>query len=196
MHDSAVYFEKKSYAIAERFNAGFLFKYLLDDIAEIYADVGEDSIAMLYFRRSLSIFLSTDPYNNMNKAEIFVGIAKLFKNAGQNDSAFFYASLAMPLVKKELLKGYEKVNLTGYLYGASNIIADFYKSKRRLDSAFIYQEIKIGAKESLSSQEKLKELQNIDCNEALHEQQVIDEAIKDRNRINTYFFVGGIAAIL
>jgi len=196
MHDSAIYFAKKCYALAERSDNDSQFGYLLDDIAEIYAEVGEDSIAMLYFRRSLPKFLPTDPYYNLNKAEIFVGIAKLFKKAGQNDSAFFYASLALPLAQNELLKGYEKVNLTGYLYGASNIIAGFYKSKRRLDSAFVYQEIAIAAKDSLSGQEKLKELQNIEFNETLRQQQAKEDAIKDRNRINNYLFLGGIAVVL
>jgi len=192
MHDSAVYFAKKSYAIAEHFDRGSQFKYLLDDIAEIYAEVEEDSIAMLYFRKSLPYF----EYDDNNKAEIFTGIAKLFRKAGQNDSAFFYARLALPLAQTELVKGYQKVRLTGYVYDASNIIAAFYKSKHRLDSAFVYQEIAIAAKDSLSSQEKLKELQNIEFNETLRQQQANEEAIKNRNRINTYFFVGGIAAIL
>jgi two-component system NtrC family sensor kinase len=195
MRDSAVYFAKKCYAGAELIG-GSNFAYLLDDIAEIYAEVGEDSSAVLYFRKSLPMFLATDRYYDLNRAEIFVGIAKLFKKAGEIDSAFFYASLALPHAQEGLLKDPGNMNLIRFVYDASNVITAFYKSKRHLDSAFIYQEIEMAAKDSLSGQEKLRDLQNIEFNEQLRQQDEKEIKMQYRNRINTYFFAGGIAAIL
>jgi two-component system, NtrC family, sensor kinase len=194
MHDSAVYFAKKSYAVAEHFQGGFQFKYLLDDIAEIYAEVEEDSIAMLYFRKSLPYFPDGLNADRSNRAEIFVGIAKLFKKAGQNDSAFFYARLALPLAQNPTWNdNNQKVLSTGFVYDASNIIAGFYKTKHHLDSAFVYQEMAIAAKDSLSGQEKLRELRNIEFNEQLHQQEAKEAEVEYRNRITTYFFLAGIA---
>jgi len=196
MHDSAVYFAKKSYAEAEHDSVGPQFPYILDDIAETYVEVDEDSIAMLYFRRCLLKFLPTDPLIAVNKAEIFVGIAKLFKKAGQSDSAFFYASLSLPLAQHELPKSFEKVHVTGFIYDASTIIANYYHSKHRWDSAFVYLQTATLAKDSLFNQKKLSSLRNTEFNEQLRQQQAKEEAIKYRNRITTYFFIAGIAAVL
>ena len=197
MHDSAVYFAKKCYAIAERFDRGSKFKYFINDVAEIYAEVEEDSIAMLYFRRSLPYYepggFDSDDHN---RTEVFAGIAKLFRKAGQNDSAFFYARLALTIGQPELAKGISTVRLIGFIYESSKIISDYYQSKNRLDSAFAYREIEIAAKDSLSGQEKLKEIQAIEFNEELRQQQAKEDVINYRNKVNTYFFASGSAAFI
>jgi signal transduction histidine kinase len=196
MHDSAVYFAKKSYAKAEGDSTSAQFAYILDDIAEIYAEIGEDSIAMLYFRRCLPKFLPTDLYYDVNRAEIFVGIAKLFKKANRNDSAFFYASLSLPLAQQELPRSSEKVHVTGFIYDASKIIANYYQLNHRWDSAFIYEQTATAAKDNLFNAEKSSALRNTEFNEQLLQQQAKEEAIKYRSRINTYFLAGGITAVL
>ncbi|MEO8772373.1 MAG: ATP-binding protein [Ferruginibacter sp.] len=187
MQDSAIYFSKKSYREAERVGAGYVPAGILDDLGETYAELGQDSMAMYYFRRSLPD-IEADSNDKVNRCEVYLGVAKLYNNASQHDSSFFYASLALPIAQDQLL--------LDYVYDASNIIVSFYKKTHRLDSAFHYQEIAIAAKDSLFNEEKIREVQRIGFNEELARQQVKEAEAQYWNRIKTYILFIGLAAVL
>jgi two-component system, NtrC family, sensor kinase len=187
MTDSAIYFAEKSYREAERVGAGYIEGGLLDDLGEIYAEMGQDSLAMDYFRRSLPDILATGS-DLSNQCEVYLGMAKLFKKAGLNDSCIYYARKALPLAQTD--------HLLNFVYESSIIITDFYKTHHRIDSAFHYQEIAIAANDSLFSQEKVKEMQTIGFNEQLRQQQAKEAETKYRNRINLYMLLAGITVLI
>ena len=77
MPDSATYFAKKSYELAARVGSGNVSGGVLDDLGEIYFELGQDSLAMDYFRRSLPDIIANGP-DLSNECEIYLGMAKLF----------------------------------------------------------------------------------------------------------------------
>lgn len=71
------------------------------------------------------------------------------------------------------------------LLNASNFLSAYYKSLQNTDSAFAYQEITIAAKDSLFSQEKIKEVQNLSFTEQLRQQEISianEQATEARNK--------------
>ncbi len=165
MRDSAIYFAKKSCQEATRVSAGAVDPGVLDDLGELYFELGEDSMAMNYFKESLPIFeMAHDP---SNLCEIYIGIAKLHKKRGQIDSSFQYASKALPLAQQN--------HQLNYIIDACSMISDYYKGRHNIDSAFVYKEIVSSVKDSLFSQEKVKEIQKIAFDEQMRQQQAFSQ---------------------
>jgi len=185
--DSALYFAKKSYEEAERLDKGIVYGWQLDDLGEVYAELGEDSLAMDFFRRSLpDFFIGGLDVNNI--CETYMGMSKLFKRAGQNDSSFYYARLTYPLAKQS--------SMLQYIYESSNLMANYFKTKQRFDSAFFYQSIATTSRDSLFSQEKIKEVQNIQFNEEIRQQQLKDAETKYQNMVRVYSLLGGLGLLV
>ena len=168
--DSAIYFAKRSYEEAERVGKGYVPGGLLNDLGELYAQLGQDSIAMGIISAGACRILYLILLTLTMPVKIYCGMAELFKKSGQVDSSFYYAAKALVIARQR--------NLYNYSYDASSIIADYYKANRNMDSAFQYQGIVIAAKDSLFSQNKIKAIQNIEINEQIRQQQIKEEEIK------------------
>ena len=128
---------------------------------------------------------------NLNIANGYNGIAVLFKQIGQVDSAVYYAKEAIMLAQRE--------SLTPNVLDASALLTELY-IKINTDSAFKYQRVMLATKDTLFSEEKIKQLQNLSFNEQmLHQelQQTIQQTqLKYRNRLNVYILLAGLLILL
>ena len=128
---------------------------------------------------------------NVDIAMGYNGIAVVFKQMGQLDSAVYYAKEAMKLAQKE--------SLTPGILDASALLTQLY-IKINTDSAFKYQRVMLAAKDSLFSEEKIKQLQNLSFNEQIRQQelqQTIQQTqLKYRNRLNVYILLAGLLILL
>jgi signal transduction histidine kinase len=185
--DSARIFADKAYHIANIFYHGHILGGFLNDLGVIYSGLGEDSLAMAYFRQSFPNFLKTSNLPR-NICESLLGMAQIFGRTGLRDSAFHYASKAFLIATEN--------NAQEYILGASELLKDFYKSKHLMDSAFKYQSIEVATKDSLFSQEKVRELQNISFNEKIHQQELTTAALQYKNKLRMYVLAGGLLVLL
>jgi hypothetical protein len=91
-------------------------------------------------------------------------LGDLFDSTGQRDSAFYYGRLALHHAR-------EMGSPQLLLYSTKQLSA-LFKESNKLDSAFIYHELAMNAKDSLTSQEKQKQVQALTFNEQLRQMEI------------------------
>jgi two-component system NtrC family sensor kinase len=184
--DSAFFYINKAYQIDKNSSIGHWsvpYYYL----ALINAKEGKFKDALDNYRLGLlySRNINQDIANGYN------GIAVVFKQMGQVDSAIYYAKEAMKLAQKE--------SLTPSVLDASALLTELY-IKINTDSAFKYQRVMLATKDSLFSEEKIKQMQNLSFNEQMRQQelqQTIQQTqLKYRNRLNVYILLAGLLIVL
>ena len=141
----------------------------LNNLGNIKAKAKQNSLAIEYYRLSFPYFINTDDYDGL--CESYLGVAKVFNATNFNDSALYYAR------KSYSIAVFKKFNK--FIYDASIFITQYYQSNHQVDSAFAYQQIMIAAKDSLFSQEKVKQLQNLTINETLRQQELAEEKLRE-----------------
>ena len=183
--DSARHYVKKSYELATIFYGGEAKIYggVLNDLGSIYFDLGEDSLAIDYLRRSY-VYFTKNQVQFLNYCHTTMGMAKYFDKKGLSDSAFIYAKLCFNTAHD---KGF-----LSFLSESSELIADYYQKKNNTDSAFYYQQIGFTAFKTLYSNESTREFQNL----ALAEQQKKEELEKEKqvykSKIRTNVLLGSL----
>jgi hypothetical protein len=73
-------------------------------------------------------------------------------------------------------------------YSAYNSLADIYKAQNRPDSALLYLQLANTAKDSLMSNEKIKQLQNIGFDEQLRLQELEKESLQTKKQNKDLYF--------
>jgi len=209
--NALAYFKKtknfpKAYLNSEEFFSGF--------IGEAYFHLGRIDSALPYIQRSYELDIKdpfwTIPYYYMGKiyakknqpakaVELYrTGIelatasldkingynymAELFRDTGYPDSVIYYADKGLTLA--------QNLSFGDKVIESSSILKELYKKAGRTDSAFKYQEIMLAAKDSVFSQEKVKQMQNLAFNEQLSQQEIKAEQQTYRNRIKMYGLIG------
>jgi two-component system, NtrC family, sensor kinase len=120
-----------------------------------------------------------------------IDMALMFKKMGRTDSAIYYA-------KEVFVRGESLANYYS-MVPAGELLTELYKSNRAIDSAFKYQELMIASKDSLYSQEKIKQIQNLEFNERQRqeklEQQRIEAQHRYETRVKLYSLIAGLAVL-
>ena len=183
--DSAFFFINKAYQKDKNDRAHWSVPYYY--MALIEAKEGKFKEALDNYK--LGLLYSRNV--NLDIANGYNGIAVVFKQMGQVDSAVYYAKEAMKVAQKE--------SLAPNVLDASALLTELY-IKINTDSAFKYQGVMLAAKDSLFSEEKIKQLQNLSFNEQMRQQelqQTIQQTqLKYRNRLNVYILLAGLLILL
>ena len=179
--DSAMFYIKKVYDYDVRSSSHWSQVYYY--MAAIYDKKGSFLPALDYYREGIKLSV-----NKADSIDGYIWMATVFKNIGTEDSAVYYSKKA---ITEALSASFPSTVLE-----ASKLLVDIYKSKHFTDSAFRYQELMLAAKDSLFSEEKVKQLQNISFNEQLRQQEIQQTEEQYKNRIKTYVLLGGITVLL
>jgi tetratricopeptide (TPR) repeat protein len=162
--DSALIYTNQAYELTLQQNDTYLKGITLNNLGNIHAKMHQDEIALAYYHQSLSIVKAIGDIDGL--CEITMGMAQIFKRAGERDSALYYSRIS-------LASGY-KGSYNKRILNASSFLSDYFKSMNRVDSAYRYQQITIAAKDSLFSQEKMKALQNLTFQEQIRQQEIAE----------------------
>jgi len=140
-----------------------------DNTSAIYLNLGMISLKMKQYDLGISYCRLATPYykaanNPLFLSSIYNVLGDLFDSTGRRDSAFFYSRLALHYAN-------EMGSPILIIYATKQLSA-LYKESNRFDSAFIYQEIAMNAKDSLTSQEKQKQIQALTFNEQLRQMEI------------------------
>lgn len=185
MLDSAVAYTERSYAISVKAGNNLLIGTALNNLGNIYNKTGAYAKALAYYNEGIGYQTSSFDYTTY--AESLLGKAKIFEHTGPADSAIFYGKKSFQIAAGN--------QFTVKALDASILLSALYKKNNNIDSAFFYQQTMVALKDSVYSQDKIKELQNITSAEQLRqaelEQLRLDE-IKDR-QIKLQFLIIGIA---
>jgi tetratricopeptide (TPR) repeat protein len=179
--DSALFYIKTAYDFDVRSSSHWSVPYTY--MAAIYDKKGDHLLALDYYREGNKVAThKVDAINGYN------GMASVFKKIGMEDSAIYYS-------KKVIAEGLNS-SIISTVLEASKLLTDIYKSKRFTDSAFKYQELMLAVKDSLFSQEKVKQMENLSFNEQLRQQEIEKEREQFQNKIKIYSLIAALGVFL
>ncbi len=135
--------------------------------------------ALYYYR--LSIPFSVEMDMKIDVIDAYNGIAYVFKEQHQPDSAIWYAK---KVLADKLTKAYPAAKLK-----AANLLADLYENKKAIDSSLKYLRIAENLKDNVYSREKTSAFQNalLKDQDKQKELQAATTALKNRYRL--YFLI-------
>ena len=158
--DSALKYTQKAYElelIENKGNHAFP-PYVLGNI---HAKLNNYVLAMAYYHNALERAIKNNIFKDV--IDVYNGMTTVFLAKKEPDSAIYYA--------KEALHYHASVSYTKGAQEAANILARAFRSKGAADSALKYFELSTLLKDSLYSQEKVMQVQNL----AFAEQQRLNE---------------------
>jgi two-component system NtrC family sensor kinase len=164
-------------------------------LADIYSAMGEREKAFAYYRSALSKgfdFLGASSNE---------GIARLFQKEGRVDSALFYARRALFFyqTQKQTVQSWGE-DINTYVAEISPFIAELYKDKGQLDSAYKYLNLSVTLKDSLYNLDKIRQFQTLSFNETGRRQQLEQQSIEEKkqysNKVRTYGLITIIVGVL
>lgn len=159
--DSAQYYTRLGYEQARRLNDVESLAIALNNLGNILAKLHRPVAAMRYYRLALPSLRAAGYDEGL--CETSLSMAQLFQAAHRADSVLRYARLALVTARRG---GFNKRVLQ-----ASTFLTAHFKHHQQLDSAFTYQELTAAAKDSLYSQEKVKDVQRLFFAEQMRQQQ-------------------------
>ena len=184
--DSALYYTGQSYQLAKQYGGNDLVGIALNNYGNIYAKSGPDSVALRYYRSGIPYLVAEQDEDDL--CETYTSLARLFQKAGNNDSCLYYGRLSRDIAVS--------AGFTDEVLNASNFLSSYFASKHLYDSAYLYQAAAVAAKDSLFSQEKVREIQALQFSEVVRQQQLREADQRAHTLLTRNLLVMGIAALL
>jgi len=184
--DSARVCTQQGYELALKQKDNDLIGIATNNLGNIYSKMHNPHIALEYYRTAIPYSIQAGDDDNM--CETTLGMAKLFKQLNQPDSCLYYA-------KRSMAAGVHG-GFTVRVFNASQFLTSYFKEQGRLDSAFHYQELSITAKDSLFSQEKTKEVQNLTFAERQRQEELAEQKLADEEASRKNLQLAGIAIFI
>jgi two-component system NtrC family sensor kinase len=184
--DSALSYTNRTYALAVQQKNADLTGAALNNLGNIYSKLGLAAVAMHNYRLSVPYTLELE--NDEGLCEIYLGMAALFQKQGSQDSSLHYAKLSLAIGKKG--------GFIERVMKASKFLTKYYTATHNVDSAFVYQSATITAKDSLFSQEKAREIQNIGFEETVRQQQIEEAKAEAQTQLKFNMLFIGLGTLL
>ncbi len=155
-------------------------------LGESYIAKKEYDKAIPLIKKSARIAKAIDNYHTLSWD--LNDLAQIFLETNQQDSARYYAHMAVELstdygFKDQVLRAYE------YLYKS-------YEITDTKDSVYKYFRLSIDTKDSLYTTQKAKDMQTFSFREQIRQQEIEQDKIQLQNKIRTYGLIAGIVVLL
>lgn len=186
-YDSAMIYAKKSFESIkhipslnkENDESRFVRSGIFTSLGDAFAGKSYYDSALFYYRISLPFSEAT--YMQVNKVDAYNGIAKVYKEINNFDSATWYA-------KKVLCERIIRSYPLGFLK-AADLLAAIYESNKNPDSTLKYLHIAINLKDSLFNRERTIAFQSIIFKEQEKQKEVEAARLKMQGEYKTYFLI-------
>ena len=179
-YDSALFYFQNTYSIAEHGK----FKDFDGDIergfGEIDAAKKNFQPALYHFNKSVANYQATSDKQDLSIT--YLSISTLYLNKKQEDSSIYYAKMS--------LSNAEDGSYNKGILDASERLSKLYEGKNDKE-AFNYLKLATAAKDSLYSQDKVKQLLSISFEEKQRQQDMEAAQANYRNQIKLYV-LGGV----
>jgi signal transduction histidine kinase len=181
--DSAAYYLNKAVILGEKQNDDVIqvVYYSLGDVAMAYRRLAQ---ARDYYQQGIEVATKADNFTALH--ESYYRIAKLYQKTSQPDSTLYFAKLALTFG--------QKASYPNGILKASQLLTSFYEGKNDSE-ALRYFKIATAAKDSLFSQDRVKQLLSYSFEEKQKQQEIEAAQAEYRNSLKNYIF-GGLLAIL
>ena len=182
--DSADYYARQSYNIDIK--EGLSLGSILILMGDIHQKTGRYEQALANYRQAVTAGYIFNKLTFVITA--YERIAQRLYESNQTDSGFYYARRAYLIAKH--------ANNPFSIVSAADLLVDLFKKENRLDSGFIYQEIAIHTKDSLYTQEKMRQIQNFSFIEQLRQQGITAERQQLKNSLRIYALAAALLFFL
>jgi tetratricopeptide (TPR) repeat protein len=162
--NSALINTNKAFAIAKSNGDKEFIGACLNNIGNIYLQRGEEDRALKSYREAIPFLTATN--RNDFLGESLMGVSQILFKTGQVDSAIAYAEQSLKIARGARFAGQALI--------ASNALNQYYSKAGRLDIAYQYQSEVIAIKDSLYSQERVKQLQNLTIVENMRQKEMAE----------------------
>ena len=185
--DSALHYEQNAYEIFLNKKDSLIAGNILGRLGNIHYKMGNDQMAAVYY--SMGIRLAALVNDNNSLDEINHSLSIFHKRHGKIDSAIYYA-------KKSLLAAEALAN-PNPIIRSSLLLSENFESIGKIDSAYRYQAIALRTKDTLYTEQKIKQQQllEIEEQERLREKAVAEKVLRDQKKRELEYFVVAISLI-
>ncbi len=174
--DSALYFTQKAYDLALKVKMTKNLGYMIRNFGIIQFKKKNYAAAINYYSKSIKTIVGGK--NHYLLSEDHRRIAEVYQAMHQTDSCIDHAKKAFDHAKLD--KSPDQVQR------AAKLLTEVFLAKNDFKEAFGYQQIMIKAQDSLFSQQKTLQVQNLAYNEEQRKQQIEAAAIAYKNRVRFY----------
>jgi two-component system NtrC family sensor kinase len=182
--DSALFFTQKAYNLALKLNMTKNLGYMIRNFGIIQFKKRNYAASITYYNKSIKTIPGGK--NHYLLSEDHRRMAEAYQAIHQTDSCINHAKVAFE--QAELDRNPDQV------LRATKLLTEVYLSKNDFKEAFEYQQIMIKAQDSLFSQQKTLQVQNLAYNEEQRKQQIEAAAIAYKNRVRFYTLIA-VAAV-
>jgi len=184
--DSAAYYLNISYNDSKKLNLTDDIGGVERDLGEVEAEKGNKAGALQLFRQAVVNDKAAD--DGEDESVAYLSTANLYHKYKQQDSAEYYAQNAL---ERAAAGKYEQDVLN-----AGKALSTFYDEDHNLPQAYKYFKITTAAKDSLYSQDKVKQLLSLDFDEKERQQEIEAAKTENRNTVRFYLLLAGLAVLL
>ncbi|MBD0333297.1 MAG: tetratricopeptide repeat protein [Chitinophagaceae bacterium] len=177
--DSALHYTSMAYQLSQRLHDENIIGAITSTYGDIYVSLKDFDRARKYFQLSIPYAEAIKDHEVL--ASDYLGLAKIFKQTGLLDSAAYYSRKALIVANEG---PFPKAVLE-----SSVLLTDVFKTKKRFDSAFKYQELSMATRDSLFNVEKIKRVQNLKLMEQQRQQAIETATIEYRNKVRFYLVI-------
>ncbi|HEY4324411.1 MAG TPA: hypothetical protein VGN20_10510 [Mucilaginibacter sp.] len=182
MLDSALIYTKQSHDIGVKLKDNNNTSTTTSSLGDIYFDMHKLRTAMDYYRSAMHYCKLAGDDITLNIT--MLGMAKTFKQLGQQDSSLFYARQSLSIASRG--------GFTPNVLDVTKFLSTYFREEKKPDSAFHYQELSIALKDSLFNQENTKAVQNITFAERQRQQDITAQQAAHQASIRFYLMMAVI----
>ncbi|HEY4323348.1 MAG TPA: ATP-binding protein [Mucilaginibacter sp.] len=184
--DSADHYLQLSYADAKKNNYADLLGNIERDLGEIEVSKGNKTIALQYFTHSIPYSVADEDAEMLSVT--YLSIANLYHKYKQQDSAEYYAEKALDAAATQ--------RYLQDVYNAEKVLYTYYEEDHNLLQAYKYLKLTTATKDSLFSQDKVKQLLTLDFDQKQKERDIEQARAQVRNNIRMYILIAGMVILV
>jgi tetratricopeptide (TPR) repeat protein len=168
--DSALHYANTSYEEAMKQTDHYGKAFILETLGNIEERLGNNHLAIDYLMLSVKNAIAGNVKREL--AEACTSLSKIYLRNNQPDSAYHYASLVIS-------------NDPAFIYklgiaNAAELLEQYFEKRRTLDSALFYYKLAALTRDKILSEEKIRQVQNLQFNEKIRQQEMTAAKAKEK----------------
>jgi len=184
--DSASYYLNICYPEAVKYHFNDVLSAIERDMGDVEAAKNNKEGALKFFRMSYICSINNDDVEDLSMS--YLSTAKFYHKNNNLDSAKYYAKKA---IETAAAGKYEQDVLN-----AAQVLYSYYDESHDLPEAYKYYKIATTAKDSLYSQDRVKQLLSLDFDEKQRQEEIAAAKIQYQDTVRMYIFIVGLVILL
>jgi signal transduction histidine kinase len=186
MLDSALFYSRLAHNPLIKSGDMDLIGTYWNNLGNVYLKMNQLDTASRCYHKSFIILKQVDDADGF--CETALGLAKIFQKRGLQDSALYYA-------QQSIASGWHG-GFTPRVLAASQFLTNYFKQQGQLDSAYRYLEVSVAAKDSLFSEQKTREIQNLEFAERQRQIDIQEKEAAYRANVRFYLLIAVIVFLV